>query len=240
MDIVTICIIVFFLVFMIIGYIKGFLGILLTVCKGLASIIISYFLCKPFGDFLFNLGLGNAFVGKIETSITQMTGVAGEIINAENYTTIVSGALTEMKIPDFLHGIILGLVGKFDFSTANGTLAHYIATALATIACTVIAFLVLILLLNLFVLIFRRIFRGVNRIPLFGKLNRILGLVLNFLYAWFIISVFFWAVALISTFIPGVGNFVNGLLKLDQENMSIAKWLYEHNLATYIYKFFIK
>lgn len=239
MDVVSICIIAFFVIFMLLGYIRGFLGILLNVCKGVATIIIAYFLSKPFGDLLYKMGLGNLIGGKLETTLANVTPLANEVITSETQKEVFSNALTEMKIPEFLHEIITNLIGKNSFTNGE-TLGHYVGNAIASIACTFIGFVVLILALNIVLFIFRKIFKSINKMPVFGQLNRILGLVVNFLYAWMIISVLFWAVALVSTFIPEVGEFVANVFKLNQEPMTIARWLYEHNLATMIYKHFVK
>ena len=239
MDVVSICLIVFFVIFMLIGYIKGFLGILLSVCKGLASIIISYFLAKPFGELLYKMGLGNLIGGKLETTFTNATPLANEIITSETQNEVFSNALTELNIPEFLHKIITNLIGKGNI-TEGETLGHYIAHAVAMLACTVISFVILVIALKVILFIFRKIFSGISKMPVFGQLNRILGLAVNFLYAWLIISAIFWAVALISTFIPEVGEFVTNIFKLNEEPMTIAKWLYEHNLATMLYEYFVK
>lgn len=240
MDIASVCILVFFLIFSITGFCKGFIGIVLNVCKGIASMIVSYFLAKPVGEMIFNMGLGNKLIDKIEVAISSAVTSTDVIITAENYQTVVSNSLNELNIPEFLHNIIQKLVFNDVKEAAGNTLGYYISSALASLACAIIAFLILMIIINVSFFILRKMFKGINRIPIIGLVNRLCGLVLNFLFGWLILSVGFWGLSFLSTVVPEVNEFTNEFFSFTSGDMTIARWFYENNLVTKLYQLFIK
>ncbi len=236
MDIISVILIVILVVFAMIGYIKGFFGIVLNICKGLSSLLISFFLAKPCGQFLSNLGLGNFIGGKLENWIIKLAPVSNNIVNAENVSTVLKDTLTSINIPEFLHGIIEKLVGNQLVLESDNTLAHNIGFALATLACTMIAFFLLTIILNVLFFILRKFFSHINAVPILGKVNRILGLVLNLIFGCVVIFFVFWGLSFVATLIPDLQDLTIKWFKLEEETMTLAKWFYENNLFVKIFE----
>ena len=240
MDIASVCILIFLLIFCIMGYAKGLVAIILRVCKGIASIIVSFFLSEPCGKLLFNSNIGERLTNNIEGKICESLSSSNIVITSENAAESIGIALNEMNIPEFLHKIIQKLVLNNVNDYSGHTLGHYISSALSMLACTIIAFVVLMIIINIAFFLLRRLFKGINYIPFVGFINRISGCVANFLFAWLIISISFWIISFLSTFMPELNEFTNTYLISVDGNKTIASWFYEHNLATILYIKFIK
>lgn len=240
MDLASVIILVFLLVFSIIGYCKGMIAIILQVCKRIAAIIVSYFLAKPVGTLIFNTGAGEYLTDNIQNKLSSSIAASNMILTSENANEVVGIALTEINIPDFLHNIIRKIVFNNISECSGQTLGYYISNAFSTLACTVLAFIILMIFVNILFFSLRKIFKGINRIPFVGLVNRLGGFALNLLFAWLIISVGFWAISFVSTFLPEVNEFCNKYIIGNGDQMTLARWFYEHNLATILYIRFIK
>ena len=240
MDIASILILVFLLGFCISGYRRGLINILLRTCKRIATVVVSYFLAKPFGAMIFEMGPGEYLTSNILDKINKTISAGNIVLTNENASEVVGTALAEMKIPSFLQDIIQKIVSININEFSGQTLGYYVAYAFATLACTVLAFFLLMVLVHIIFFILRKMFINVNHIPIIGFVNKISGCALNLFFAWLLISVGFWLISFVSTFLPEVNEFCNNYIIGSGDKMTIARWFYEHNLATLIYLKLIK
>ena len=240
MDIASIIILLFLLGFCIAGYRRGLITIVLRTCKRIATVVVSYFLAKPVGEMIFEMGPGEYLTSNILDKINGSVSASNNILTNENAAEVVGTALTEMKIPSFLQNIIQKIVSININEFSGQTLGYYVANALATLACTVLAFFLLMIFVHIIFFVLRKVFINVNHIPVVGFVNRVSGCALNLLFAWLLISVGFWLMSFISTFLPEVNEFCNKYIIGGSDEMTIARWFYEHNLATLIYFKLIK
>ncbi len=234
--------IVLILVFLaaIVGYMRGFFSILLGFLKGLSSFIISFFLAKPFGNALYKLGLGNVISDKLETNVFVGKDFFEVFINNENKDVVIKNALTNLKIPNFLHNIVSQLGNTFMGDVEGQTVGHFLSVSLSNMCCVIIAFAILMLCSSFIFLLLRKFFRQITKVRFIRRVNRILGLAVNTCVVLLFISLVFFGIAAVTTVMPSFNEKVIELFGLNSNNFSIAKWLYENNLIVKLFEIFVK
>ena len=240
MDILSIIIIAIVLIALLIGYIKGFLKVILRLFNHLASLIISFFLAKPVGLLLFKTFIGRFFSGKFEPWLLNVDSIFHEALTFENQAEIVSEGLTKLKIPAFLHSLVNKMLGNLITDGGGNTLGYYLSQSLAQIVCIIIAFLLLTIIAFILFKLLSRAFKNVNKAPIIGPFNRLLGMVTCGVFALAIIWFVFWLSSLLSTVSSEFAGIVNGLLGLDNDQFTIAKWLYQNNFLIKLFELLIK
>lgn len=239
MDIASIVILILFLLLAIIGFRKGFISVLLGIAKGFVTLIVSFFLAKPVGGFLYNSGLGNILTGKIsDTFFNRNPELFGNVVTNDNKIELIKQALTDLKIPEFFRDTMSEYIGKFIGETDGLRLCDYLGKTAGTFICIIIAYIVLCLTIFLILFLLQRALKDVNKIPVIGVINRALGIILEIAYGYIIICFIFWLVVLLSASIPEVSEYATTILALDKDGFGVAKWLYEHNIAIVLFEWF--
>lgn len=239
MDIASIVIICFIALFLIIGFISGFMKILIDLLKGLVSLIISFFLAKPIGLWIAKTSIGLKLSGKIETTILNIDPIFSEAVNQENQAELISQGLTKLNIPEFMHEIINKLIGNLVIDTGGNSLAYYCSNAVSNLLFTVLVFIVLSIISIIIFSLIARAFKNLNKRPIAGPINRMLGLLLNGIYAVALVYSILWGIAFLSTLSPEMTEHVNNIFSLNTDKMTLARIMYENNLAVKIYELLI-
>jgi hypothetical protein len=240
MDVMSTIIIVLVVLYGVLGYMRGFFNILLGILKSLSSFLISFFLAKPFGNLLFKLGFGDIFTRKIEETLIGSNDLFSVVITTDNKEEVLRNALEGLKIPEFLHDLFSSLGSNLIGNLEGHTVGYYISVSAASLCCVVIAFVFLLAFSGTIIFLMRKVFNKLTRIGIISITNRIVGAVVNMTFILLTISFIFWGIATLTTFMPSLNVMVIGLFGLDNNDFSIAKWMYENNLFIKLFELFVK
>ena len=240
MDIISWIIIGIIVLFAILGYARGFINILLGILKSLSSFVISFFLAKPFGNLLFNIGLGNVISRELESNIFSGKEIFDIVINSENKEVVIKKALETIDIPEFLHGIIYKIGDNLIGEVESQTVGQFISSSASNLCCMIIGFIVLMLCSGIVFFLLRKILKQIKRVRFIRRVDRVLGLVVNSSFALLLISLVLFGIAAITTVIPSFNDSIIELFNLNSNEFTIAKWLYENNLIIKLFELFVK
>lgn len=240
MDIISWIVIGIVVLFGILGYARGFINILLGILKSLSSFVISFFLAKPFGNLLYNVGLGNVISRELEKNIFSGKEIFDIVINSENKELVIKKALETVSIPEFLHDIIYRIGDNLIGEIETQTVGQFISSSAANLCCIIIGFIVLMLCSGIIFFLLRKVLKQIKKVRFIRRVDRILGLVVNACFALLLISLVFFGIATITTVIPSFNETITELLNLNSNEFSIAKWLYENNLIIKLFELFVK
>ena len=240
MDIISWIIIILVVLFAIIGYFKGFFNIVLGVLKSISSFIISFFLAKPFGNLLYKIGIGKLITNKLEYKLFNDKELFNIIINSENKEMVIKSGLENLKIPDFLHNIICQLGDRLIGNIEGQTVGHFLSSAISNLCCIIIAFMLLMLFSGVIFLMLRKVFNKISKVKIVKRINKILGVVINVGFVLLLISLVFFGIATITTFIPSFNEKIIELFNLNNDKFTIAKWMYENNFIVKLFEKFVK
>ncbi len=237
MGIVDIIIIVAFVLFILIGIIKGMFKQLLGTCALFVAMILAFLLCKPVSAKLYTADLGQ----NITNSITTWVEKKGEIFTqniSESNDEMISDALSEVGIPKFLHKVIINeAVDQID----SMNLGEYIGTKLAHLALVCISYIALFIILFIVLKILSVILGKVlHKIPVVAMLDRILGGVMGFVKAFVVVSVAMILLSFLASVISSVNDFVVSDMRLNEEGFRLAKFFYANNPLLIILSKYIK
>ena len=157
---------------LIIGFVKGFMKQILSILGFFASLVLAFVFCDDLADFAFNNfpTITNGVRGMIESMLGTILGD-----NLSSKEALLS-ALSESKIPAFLHEIIANIVISSDFSLQ-------IVDVLTKWALTVICFIAIIIVANIVFLLLKKFFKFITQIPLVKTVDKTLGMAFSALKA---------------------------------------------------------
>jgi len=219
-------IILILLVSVILGIFKGFLGMIVGFLAGIATVVLSALLCKPF-----SLLLGNVF-GMNEVFTNFFAGM----FKGETFTTpiqgLVDGKISELvaslNLPEFIKKSIEDLaLSQVSIQGGELTLQSIIAEKLCGVALTAMSWLILYLLFTVAFFFIKKFIKVFDKIAIIGQVNKILGGVLAFLIAFFAICLVMYIFILISSFVPG------GAVEYVKE-CKVLGFFYNHNILAQI------
>lgn len=236
MDVTSIVIIAFLLIFAIIGFCKGFVDVIINSLKSAFIMLISFFLAKPVGNLIYKIGLGNGFVSKLQTLLNTKSEVFLMEVNSSNAAEGLNQGMDALNIPEFFQEIIRNVFGNFVPEGAQDKLGYFCSQALANILCTIIAFFILLLLVTILILVLQKALKNINRVPVIGFINRLLGSITMLAISGLVMCLILWVCASIASFSPEVNDLMIKVFNLNATEFSLAKWLYENNVAILIFK----
>lgn len=240
MNVASIIILAFFVIFLIVGLFQGFFKILLKTLRLIVSLLISYFLADPLGRLLFKTFVGKTLSNGFENWLVGVDQLFSETVTTANQSELVSQGLTKLKIPSFLHDLINKIIGNIVDDGGGATLAYYSSRALGRVCCILIVFIILsIIAFIVFALLFKA-FKNINDVQVIGVINRALGMLLSGALYIVILSLLLWGLALLTTVSPEVNEFVNKAFEMDKSSTNLARWLYENNVAVALYKLIMR
>lgn len=203
-----------------IGLYKGFLRELVSFGGFIGSIVISYFLYKPFIDVLdklFHWGTKIANfvmgqVGALSSSFATETGSTVEELR--NIIDNSNAGLYKQVLKQF--------IGKTDFSNGATTVASAIGTIVSGFVMGIISFAILFLLLKIVTFILDKLLRLIPKKSAVGVVNKWLGFALGFVKGAVIVG----GVLVITYFLcllPGVNAFITPYM----ESTYVTKYVYK-------------
>ncbi len=216
----------FFLITLIVSAKKGFIGCILGIVSSLVAVIVAVSFAGAFADGTGGLfGLQGSLTDTFEKTFLNMDGFSVDV-SAVGLET----ALKEQNISAIVSKLVLKVAGNQEEIATGTTLASLLGEAIASLTVRLIAGLLLFILVKIVVRLLKRILKGlVDKIPLLGGVNRVLGGVFGLLYAWVVVSALLAVLAVIP--ITGITAFF--------ERTLFVGFLYEHNGLVYILSWFI-
>ena len=240
-DKITIIFLILLVAFIVIGIVRGFLFSLLSLAGFLIAVVCAFLLSKPVGDALTNSSIGTSMQGSIYDWILTKSNYAAYPLSQEVAKEMLPEMLNEIGIPNFLNSFIISLILPYIPEVATEPIGQYIAHGVANIALVVISFLVLLIVFSLALLFLKRFAKEVNKIPVVGLVNRLLGAVFGLAMGVVFLIVVSYGLNFVAL-IPGANEWLVSELRLtDSSSWSFAKMLYEQNvIGTLIQLYLVK
>lgn len=232
------CIVLFlFLVFMIIGFFKGFLKQVFSTLGWIIALIAATLLSKPIGNALFqtNLGIGlngsiyNWIVSKGELFSTPVPQLTSEYLN---------DALSNLGIPSFLHSVVIKMIDVNAYQDMS--IAEIISPKLASFFLIAISYVVVYLIVFLFAKLLASLAKKIVRGSALGLFDGILGALWCGVKVGIFVSLAMLLLSFITTMPFGgpITEWLNKDMKLLEEGFGIAKFFYEFNPIFYVLDLF--
>ena len=117
------------------------------------------------------------------------------------------------------------------------TVGRVIGDSIGHYVCVIIAFILLIIIFSILLWLLQKLLKNVNKIPVFGPANRILGGVFGLLLALLIIGVICYLVALIISLPGEFPQKIAETFKLaegQEDEWSFAKLCYKYNIISWL------
>ena len=240
-DKITIIFLILLVAFIVIGIVRGFLFSLLSLAGFLIAVACAFLLSKPIGDALTNSSIGTSMQGSIYDWILTKSNYAAYPLSQELAKEMLPEMLNEIGIPNFLNSFIISLILPYIPEVATEPIGQYIAHGVTNIALVVISFLVLLIVFSIVLLFLKHFAKGVNKIPVVGLVNRLLGAVFGLAMGVVFLIVVSYGLNFVAL-IPGANEWLVSELRLtDSSSWSFAKMLYEQNvIGTLIQLYLIK
>lgn len=224
-DYISIAFIVILIIAVIVNAVKGFATSLISLVAGLGSIVLAVLLATPVGNLLYQTGLGPSIQGGIDGWVSSSLGsLADMALTEEN----LAQAFSQLNIPEILAKPLTEMIANANLDTAS--VAEAISTSLANYACIAISFIVLWIVFLVVFSLLGKLVKGINKIPLVGVLNHILGGVFGLAIGLLVCFLACYIIQLIGSMNGDLNETLSEMMHLTDEGAwSISKALYEIN-----------
>ncbi|MGM9969263.1 MAG: CvpA family protein [Anaeroplasma sp.] len=222
--VVDIILLVFAIVFMAIGYKKGFMKKVLSFFGIIAILIFSFIYCGQFSQFMIhNNIIYPAINGNIVNNIESYMVSNG--ISELTVSEVLSKAL---NIPDFIANMIVNAIGNPEPSEVITSVANYLSTTLMNIISFFILFIGLIIILGLLKLITNVLRTNV----LIRVTDGILGILLYIAIYAVIVSIAFYILSLLMNqeWFSGAKSWLEVDMQLNTDEFRLSKTIYNGNI----------
>lgn len=228
MGVIDIIVAILFLLFMIIGFIKGFTKQTLSSFAWLIALIAAIFLCKLTSSLIINTSLGVSLTDKISG---WLSAKGGDIVTTpvDSLTEeMLTESLKSMGIPVFAHSF---LMKNLDLSAVqNISIVEYVSPKITLYILIAASFILVYLIVFLVVKLIAKLLGDAIKNSPFGFIDRILGAIWGIVKATFIVSILMLLISLVMSLpIAEVNEWLINDMKLNTDEFGLAKFIYEHN-----------
>lgn len=215
-----------FVLFLARGWHKGLARMGVSFFSLLIAIFLAWQLYGYVADLLRAMGVQDSLAASLGAGLNAPAQPG----NAE------AGAFIEgLSLPEVLKGSLLGN-NNYEAYLALGvkSFAEYVSTFLASMVVNAIAILLVFVISFILLKLISRWLSIINKIPLIGKANQILGLLCGALIGYMVIHV---GMFVLTMFATGQNFFSSMTVAI--ENSFVASWFYDSNLLiSWIMKIF--
>lgn len=236
MDYISLIFVLIFVIFMILGFAKGFIRTLLLFSKGLIAIILASLLCKAFANLLYNIPVFASQENGIISWLISKNTIFSETVYPSD-SELIKQALSSLSIPSFISSSIANNVVK-TIPESGMVLSKAIARSLMSLYLNGLSFIILVIIFRLILFILRKFINALfDSLPTIQKIDRIFGLAFGFfLGLCFTSLICFLFTGIISTnLIEPFATFLKNQMKLEQDTFTLSKFLYEHNFLMFLF-----
>lgn len=245
-DVFSIVFLIIIIVLVIIGIIKGFLSLALGLAKGAIAALLAALLCNPIGGLLAKTGIGGGISNGVNSFLVEKSEIFDMSLATEEEKDAfikegLSQALTEANIPGVVHEPITNVLkDKINIPVGETrTVGRVIGDSVGLYVCVIIAFVLLVIIFSILLWLLQKLIKNVNKVPVFGPTNRILGGVFGLLLALLIIGVVCYVLAIIISLPGEFPQKIAETLKLaegQESEWSFAKLCYKYNIISWLIK----
>lgn len=218
--IIDICLVVILLVFMAVGYFKGFLRSIVSLLGTVGSGVVAY-LIKDYVANMFDAWFG--WGAKIANLIaSQVNGISATFSTEQGATAEELLTIINNSDAGVIYKKLFSLmVNSFKFSEPV-TVSSVVGTVVSSIALALIAMIIIFVVLKVLVCVLDKIFKKIPRQSVVGTANGVLGLFVGMAKG----LIFVGAALVIVYFLNMIPN-INSALYPYIESTYITKYFYE-------------
>ena len=218
--IIDICLVVILLVFMAVGYFKGFLRSIVSLLGTVGSGVVAY-LIKDYVANMFDAWFG--WGAKIANLIaSQVNGISATFSTEQGSTAEELLTIINNSDAGVIYKKLFSLmVNSFKFSEPV-TVSSVVGTVVSSIALALIAMIIIFVVLKVLVCVLDKIFKKIPRQSVVGTANGVLGLFVGMAKG----LIFVGAALVIVYFLNMIPN-INSALYPYIESAYITKYFYE-------------
>lgn len=237
MGILDSVIVLSFLVFIIIGFIKGFIKQVFSTLGWIIALAAASLLSKPAGNMLFQTNVGIGINGAVYNWISS---------KGEFFTTSIpqltadhlGEALTKLGVPSFLHGAVSNMIDVSAYQDI--CIAEIVSPKIAQFALVSVSFILIYLVVFIIAKIIASLAKKIVRGSALGFFDGLLGAAWSAVKVAFFVSLGMLLLSLVTTmpFGASVSEWITNDMKLLEEGFGIAKYFYEYNPIIYVINFF--
>lgn len=232
--VIDVVIVLAVILFIVIGWKKGFLEKIIDMASSVFGLIASVLLARPFSNVL------RGWFGEgIESSINDyLLSRSGEFA-AELTEPNLRGALEGLSLPDFM---VDWIADSVDFTQVTNSIIDSITPLILTLALLVIAFISLFFGSMIIFFLLRLLAKGITSIPIIKQVDKFLGVIFGLLKVALFIYIMLFILALLIN-IPSINDLIYEFLDVDMqlssEEFRLSKYLYDNNLLRNIINVFV-
>lgn len=239
-DIFSIIILLVVVIGAIRGAVKGFMYSLIKFLQVFVLFGAGFLLSKPIGDALFNTSIAANFISDLTPKIEGIGEIFAMTLPSENQLEFVEQALIGMKIPSFIADGLAELILNYVQIEGGQSLGAYIAQGLINYACIGIAFVIISIIVGIVILIFKGIAKSINKAPVLGFVNRVLGFVVCAVVTYLICDAIMFGLSIFTLQEAGPGNFIYDTLYIGDDNVfTISKFIATHSIIRTLIEAFL-
>lgn len=232
--IIDIGIVLTVIIFVVIGWKKGFLLKIVEMASGIFGLLGSIILARPFSTVL-DKWIGEAVGLKINEYLLSRTDLFSQGLNEVN----VRAAFEGMSLPTFM---VDWIVESIDFDQVTLSIIEVVQPFVKSLALLVIAFIVLFFGSMVIFFILKILAKLVTSIPFIKQVDKVFGALFGLLKVAALIYVLLFVLALLIT-IPAINGLIGDFLAVDMqlgtEQFRLSKWLYDNNVLKQVIDVFI-
>lgn len=232
--IIDIGIVLTVIIFVVIGWKKGFLLKIVEMASGIFGLLGSIILARPFSTIL-DKWIGEAVGLKINEYLLSRTDLFSQGLNEVN----VRAAFEGMSLPTFM---VDWIVESIDFDQVTLSIIEVVQPFVKSLALLVIAFIVLFFGSMVIFFILKILAKLVTSIPFIKQVDKVFGALFGLLKVAALIYVLLFVLALLIT-IPAINGLIGDFLAVDMqlgtEQFRLSKWLYDNNILKQVIDVFI-
>lgn len=209
------CVLALLVFFAVWGGKKGLLGTIFGVLAGLVGLLLTWKLYPLVGDLLTSLGLRDSIQAGLEAKLglPETAGLSQE-----------TAAIEALALPQMLKDWLIQNNNYEVYETLGvSSFGGYIAGYLANLAVNILSVLLTFALSMVLVRLISGLLGFLNKIPLLGNVNQLLGAAAGLLLGLLLV----WGIFLLLTFL-GVATMFTPVLEAVEES-KLASFLYDHN-----------
>ncbi|XFA99467.1 CvpA family protein [Candidatus Izemoplasma sp. B36] len=233
-SIIDVVIVLTVILFLVLGWKKGFLEKVIDMASSIFGLIASILLARPFSNVL-----RGWFGESLESNISEyLMSRSSEFASELTRPNLIS-ALEGLSLPDFM---VEWIADSVDYNQITVSIIDSITPLILTLALLFIAFITLFFGSMIVFFLLRLLARGITSIPIIKHVDKFLGLLFGLLKVALLISILLFVLGLVIN-IPAINNLIyewlNNDMQLSTEKFRLSKYLYDNNLLKNIINVFV-
>lgn len=178
------------LIFVIIGFCRGFVKQIFGLLSSIIAFLVAYFLCAPLANML------NSTFGWTDSLANSISGIftGNEIFTMKLSAQNIQTAITQAGLPQFVADIAVNSLGSV---IADLSIAEYLSALMAKYIMIAGCYAVLWIVARLLLTVVKHILLKIVSLPVLNSINRILGLFVGLLEGVILVYVVIFIIGII-------------------------------------------